>query len=131
MSALTRSASARRSVPARADNSAAIEAGVGYGEWLHGEAVAAGMVMAAELSARAGTLRRADAERVRALIASAGLPVQGPKLAVERYLELMRVDKKAADGKVRFVLLEELGRAVLRGGIDARLVRESIAAAAQ
>jgi len=109
----------------------AIEAGVGYGEWLHGEAVATGMVMAAELSARVGTLRREDAERVRALIARAGLPVKGPKLALERYLDLMQVDKKAAGGKVRFVLLDGLGRAVLRGDLDACLIRESIAAAAQ
>ena len=107
-----------------------IEAGVGYGEWLHGEAVATGMVMAAELSVRAGTLSREDADRVRALIARAGLPVQGPKLTVERYLELMQVDKKAAGGRVRFVLLEGLGRAVLRGDLEPRLVRESIAAAA-
>jgi 3-dehydroquinate synthase len=109
----------------------AIEAGVGYGEWLHGEAVAAGMVMAAELSVRAGTLRREDATRVTGLIARAGLPVRGPKLAVERYLELMQVDKKAADGRVRFILLEGLGRATQRGDLDAGLVRESIAAAAQ
>jgi 3-dehydroquinate synthase len=109
----------------------AIEAGVGYGEWLHGEAVATGMVMAAELSVRAGTLRREDAERVRALIARAGLPVQGPTLAIDRYLELMQVDKKASGGKIRFVLLEGLGRATLRGDLDTRLVRESIAAAAQ
>jgi len=108
----------------------AIEAGAGYGEWLHGEAVATGMVMAAELSVRAGTLRREDADRIRALVTRAGLPVQGPKLAVERYLELMQVDKKAAGGKVRFVLLEGIGRAVLRSDLDARLVRESIAAAA-
>jgi 3-dehydroquinate synthase len=108
----------------------AIEAGAGYGEWLHGEAVAAGMVMAAELSVRAGTLHRDDADRIRTLIARAGLPVQGPKLAMERYLELMEVDKKAAGGEIRFVLLEGIGRAVLRGGLDARLVRESIAAAA-
>ena len=109
----------------------AIEAGVGYGEWLHGEAVAAGMVMAAELSARAGTLRRQDAERVTALIARAGLPVRGPKLAVEHYLELMQVDKKAVGGRLRFILLDGLGRATQRGDLDARLVRESIAAAAQ
>ena len=107
----------------------AIEAGVGYGEWLHGEAVAAGMVMASELSTRAGGLRREDAERVRALIARAGLPVQGPKLAAERYLELMQVDKKAAGGKVRFILLESVGRAGPRSDLDAQLVRDSIAAA--
>ena len=109
----------------------AIEAGVGYGEWLHGEAVATGMVMAAELSARTGSLRRQDADRVKALIASAGLPVKGPKLDIERYLELMQVDKKAAGGKVRFILLDGLGRATLRGDLDASLVRASIAAALQ
>ena len=109
----------------------AIEAGVGYGEWLHGEAVAAGMVMAAELSALAGSLRRQDAERVKALIASAGLAVKGPKLDIERYLELMQVDKKAAGGKVRFILLDGLGCATLRGDLDESLVRASIAAALQ
>jgi len=109
----------------------AIEAGAGYGEWLHGEAVAAGMVMAVELSVRTGTLRREDAERIRDLIARAGLPVRGPALPVERYLELMQVDKKAADGRVRYVLLEGLGRAALRGDLDPALIHESIAAAAQ
>jgi 3-dehydroquinate synthase len=109
----------------------AIEAGVGYGKWLHGEAVATGMVMAAELSARAGTLRREDATRVKALIERAGLPVRGPALAPEKYLELMQVDKKAAGGKLRFILLEGLGRAALRGDLAPELIRESIAAAAQ
>lgn len=109
----------------------AIELGAGYGEWLHGEAVAAGMVMAAELSARAGTLARTDAERVKALVARAGLPVRGPGLGAERYLELMQGDKKAAGGRLRFVLLEALGRATLRADLDPRLVQESIAAAVQ
>ncbi|MEW6687905.1 MAG: 3-dehydroquinate synthase [Pseudomonadota bacterium] len=109
----------------------AIEAGLGYGEWLHGEAVAAGMVMAAELSARAGALPRQDVARVRALIARAGLPVRGPGLAADRYLELMQVDKKAAGGKLRFVLLEALGRAAVRSDLEPRAVRESIAAAVQ
>jgi 3-dehydroquinate synthase len=109
----------------------AIEAGVGYGEWLHGEAVATGMVMAAELSARAGTLSRADAGRVTALIALAGLPVRGPKLPSERYLELMQVDKKAAGGRMRFILLDGVGRAIQRGDLDVQLIRESIAAAAR
>ena len=107
----------------------AIEAGVGYGEWLHGEAVATGMVMAAELSVRAGTLRRQDANRVTALIARAGLPVRGPNLSADRYLELMRVDKKASAGRVRFILLDGLGRATQRGDLEERMVRESIAAA--
>ena len=109
----------------------AIEAGVGYGEWLHGEAVATGMVMAAELSVRIGSLRREDADRVRALLVAAGLPVRGPALPAERYLELMQTDKKAAGGRVRYVLLEGLGRARLRGDLDPALIRESIAAAAQ
>jgi 3-dehydroquinate synthase len=109
----------------------AIEAGVGYGEWLHGEAVGTGMVMAAELSALVGSLRRDEAERVKALIARAGLPMKAPDLAVDRFLELMQVDKKAAGGKVRFIVLEGLGRATLRGDIDPRLVRQAIAAALQ
>jgi len=109
----------------------AIEAGAGYGAWLHGEAVATGMVMAAELSARAGTLSRGEAERVKALIGRAGLPVRGPNLGMRRYLELMQVDKKAAAGRVRFILLDGLGRATLRGDLDESLVRESIAAALQ
>jgi 3-dehydroquinate synthase len=109
----------------------AIEAGVGYGEWLHGEAVGTGMVMAAELSALAGTLRREDAARVKALVARAGLPRKAPNLGAERYLELMQVDKKAAGGKLRFILLKGLGRATLRGDIDERLVRQAIAAAVQ
>ena len=106
----------------------AIEAGLGYGEWLHGEAVAAGMVMAAELSVRSGLLSQTDATRVRSLLARAGLPVAGPALAPERMLEHMQVDKKASGGRVRFVLLEAIGSAVLRGDINESLVRESIAA---
>jgi 3-dehydroquinate synthase len=109
----------------------AIEAGAGYGQWLHGEAVGTGMVMAAELSARAGTLSREDAGRVKRLIVRAGLPIRGPNLEVERYLELMQVDKKSAAGKVRFILLDGLGRATLRGDLDEILIRESIAAAVQ
>ncbi len=109
----------------------AIEAGVGYGKWLHGEAVAAGMVMAAELSVRAGTLRREDAARVKALIERAGLPVRGPALPLEKYLDLMQVDKKAVGGKLRFILLEGLGRAALRGDLDLSLIRASIAAVTQ
>ena len=101
---------------------------MGYGEWLHGEAVAAGMVMAAELSVRAGLLSPEDASRVKALIAHAGLPVHGPMLAIERYLELMQVDKKAAGGKMRFILLDGLGHATQRGDLDPHLIRDSVAA---
>jgi 3-dehydroquinate synthase len=109
----------------------AIEAGTGYGAWLHGEAVAAGMVMAAELSALMGHLKETDVSRVRALLKAAGLPVTGPALGPERLMELMTLDKKAAKGRTRFVVLEALGRATLRADVDEREVRAAIVAAAQ
>jgi len=107
----------------------AIEAGMGYGAWLHGEAVGCGMVMAAELSRRLGLVDAAFAARLRTLIGKAGLPVVGPKLSAQdnagRYLELMRVDKKAEAGEIRFVVIDSPGRAAVRGAPDA-LVREVI-----
>lgn len=106
----------------------AIEAGAGYGTWLHGEAVGAGMVMAAELSRRLGLIDAAALERVRDLVARSRLPVRGLAMAPSRYLELMAVDKKAAAGKLRFVLLEAIGRAVVRGGIADAEVEAAIAA---
>ncbi|MGH8725394.1 MAG: 3-dehydroquinate synthase [Burkholderiales bacterium] len=109
----------------------AIEAGTGYGAWLHGEAVAAGMVMAAELSQGLGLVSSSDVLRVRELLKRAGLPVKGPPLAPERLLELMAIDKKAAKGKTRFVVLEALGRAALHADIDDAAVRGAIVAAAQ
>jgi 3-dehydroquinate synthase len=108
----------------------AIEAGTGYGAWLHGEAIAAGMVMATELSARAGFIARADVQRVRSLLGRAGLPTTGPALSPERLLELMALDKKVARGRMRFVLLDSIGAASLRDGVDEQLVREAIVAAA-
>ncbi len=109
----------------------AIEAATGYGAWLHGEAIAAGMVMAAALSRDLGLMGHDDVERVRRLIARAGLPVAGPRVDPERLMQLMAVDKKASQGKLRFVLLEGIGRAALRGGSDERRVRQAIVAAAQ
>jgi 3-dehydroquinate synthase len=109
----------------------AIEAGSGYGAWLHGEAIAAGMVMAAELSSGLDLIGKAEVGRVRNLIKAAGLPVAGPALAPERLMELMAGDKKAAQGKLRFVVLEALGRAAVRGGVDDERVRQAIVAAAQ
>jgi 3-dehydroquinate synthase len=99
----------------------AIEAGLGYGEWLHGEAVGAGMVMAADLSRRLGLADDATARRVREAVAAAGLPVRGPAWPVARYVELMSVDKKAKQGTPRFVLLDGLGRATVRKVPDAPL----------
>jgi 3-dehydroquinate synthase len=89
----------------------AIEAGLGYGEWLHGEAVAAGMVLAARLSRRMGLIGAQEVERITALIAAAGLPVRAPDLGLARYLELMGRDKKVAGGRLRFVLLRRIGEA--------------------
>jgi 3-dehydroquinate synthase len=109
----------------------AIEAATGYGAWLHGEAVAAGMVMAAELSALMGHLKKTDVSRVRALLKRAGLPVTGPSLEPERLMELMALDKKAAKGRTRFVVLEAFGRAALRADVDDREVLAAIVAAAQ
>ncbi|MDR0703257.1 MAG: 3-dehydroquinate synthase [Azoarcus sp.] len=91
----------------------AIETGLGYGQWLHGEGVAAGTMMAAELSRRMGWLGEADMARIERLFARAGLPVTGPALGVPRYLELMARDKKVEAGKPRFVLLRGLGQAVV------------------
>jgi 3-dehydroquinate synthase len=103
----------------------AIEAGLGYGQWLHGEAVGCGMVMAARLSQRLGGVDAGFVERLTNLIRKAGLPVQGPRLGVERYLELMRVDKKAEAGAINFVVIDRPGHAAVRGAPDA-LVREVI-----
>ncbi len=105
----------------------AIEAGAGYGQWLHGEAVGTGMVMAAELSARLGLVAGAVPERIRAAVAQAGLPLQGPAWPPERYVELMSVDKKARQGTPKFVLLEALGRAVVREA-PVELVHEALLA---
>jgi len=89
----------------------AIETGTGYTEWLHGEAVAAGMVVAADMSARLGMLGAADVERVRTLLQRIGLPVDPPKFGATRALDYMSVDKKVKSGRIRLVLLERLGGA--------------------
>jgi 3-dehydroquinate synthase len=104
----------------------AIETGLGYGEWLHGEAVGCGMVMASDLSVRLGLMPAEFLPRMQRLISRAGLPVRGPKLGLQRYLELMRVDKKAEGGQIRFVLVEGLGRAGMHAAPDA-LVGEVLA----
>ncbi|MBS1198994.1 MAG: 3-dehydroquinate synthase [Proteobacteria bacterium] len=92
----------------------AIEAGLGFGVWLHGEAVAAGTLMAAVLSEKLGMITGDDTGRIEALYRQAGLPVQGPAgLASEKYVELMRHDKKVQDGKLRLILLESIGKATI------------------
>ena len=101
----------------------AIESGLGYGEWLHGEAVGCGMVMAARLSQRLGLIDQAFVERLTRLIQRAGLPVRAPLLSstdnAGRYLELMRIDKKSEAGEIRFVLISEPGKAALRSAPEA------------
>jgi 3-dehydroquinate synthase len=103
----------------------AVEAGLGYGVWLHGEAVACGMVMAMNLSHRLGLIDLNFVERVTALLRRAKLPTVGPELGADRYLELMRVDKKAEAGEIRFVLIDQPGHAIVRSVPD-DLVREVI-----
>jgi 3-dehydroquinate synthase len=112
----------------------AIEAGLGFGTWLHGEAVGCGMVMAATLSQRLGLIDGAMVQRLKALIQKAGLPVQGPRLAMgdspggsnaDAYLALMRHDKKSEAGEIKFVVLDGPARASVRSAPDA-LVREVI-----
>jgi 3-dehydroquinate synthase len=91
----------------------AIETGLGYGVWLHGEAIAAGTLIAAELSRRLGWIDADTVACIERIFVRAGLPVFGAPLGAARYLELMRHDKKVEDGKLRLVLLKEIGKAVL------------------
>ncbi|BBE52000.1 3-dehydroquinate synthase [Ferriphaselus amnicola] len=91
----------------------AIENGMGYGAWLHGAAVAAGTMMAADLSQRMGWLTAADVARTRILFERAKLPLTPPQLGVEQYLNLMGLDKKVEGGKLRFVLLKSIGQGLV------------------
>ncbi|WP_414443712.1 3-dehydroquinate synthase [Burkholderia sp. 22PA0106] len=106
----------------------AIEAGLGYGEWLHGEAVGCGMVMAADLSVRLGRLDDASRQRLNRVIAAAHLPVRAPDLGAARYVEMMQVDKKAEAGAIKFIVLERLGAASITSAPD-DLVQATLAAA--
>ncbi len=104
----------------------AIETGLGYGVWLHGEAVAAGTLIAAELSCRLGWITEIDVRRIENLFVRAGLPVRGPAMGAARYIELMRHDKKVQDGKLRLVLLNAVGKAVVSDVADEGLIGEAI-----
>src|SRR5690625_4981772 len=92
----------------------AIEAGLGYGEWLHGEAVGCGMVMAARLSEQLGYLNVQQVQRVTALVQAVGAPIDPPQWSAARWLELMQSDKKAQAGALRFVVLQSLGKAAVQ-----------------
>lgn len=91
----------------------AIEAGLGYGAWLHGEAVGCGMVMAADLSCRLGYIDDIARKRIAALVEKAGLPTKAPDLGIDTWLELMQVDKKNEGGQIKFILLKPLGTALI------------------
>ncbi|MGH8767643.1 MAG: 3-dehydroquinate synthase [Burkholderiales bacterium] len=108
----------------------AIEAGLGFGTWLHGEAVAAGTILAARLSERMGLLNAAEVERVTRLMSRAGLPTEAPDLGEARYLELMGHDKKVEDGKLRLVLLNALGKAFVTSDFRSGDLRQVLAGAA-
>jgi len=107
----------------------AIEAAMGYGAWLHGEAVAAGMVLAARLSSELGRLSREDVTRLESLLAALGLPTRAPPLPAERWLELMGRDKKNQAGRITFILLEALGRAAIARDVPAEALARVLASA--
>jgi 3-dehydroquinate synthase len=105
----------------------AIESGLGYGEWLHGEAVGCGMVMAADLSARLGHISKTDAQRLKRIIASMHLPISPPKLGSQRFMELMQVDKKTEAGQIRYITLGSIGAARIQQVPDATVIETLIA----
>jgi 3-dehydroquinate synthase len=107
----------------------AIETGMGYGHWLHGEAVATGIRIAADLSARLGWLQPDELERVIRLLQRARLPVQSPvELGNEQFLELIAVDKKVQDGRLRLILLRKLGHGVIAEQVDPALLQATLEA---
>jgi 3-dehydroquinate synthase len=104
----------------------AIENAMGYGVWLHGEAVAAGTMLAADLSRRMGWLNDAQIQRMQAIHQAANLPTQAPALGVERYLDLMGLDKKVQDGKIRLILQQGIGKSVITSDYDADLLKQTL-----
>ena len=108
----------------------AIESGLGYGEWLHGEAVGCGMVMAADLSARLGQIGQADAQRLKRIIESMHLPIVPPKLGKERFMKLMQVDKKTEGGQIRYITLGSIGAARIQQVPDATVIETLLATGA-
>lgn len=105
----------------------AIETGMGYGVWLHGEAVAAGMVLAAHASRELGQISELDVARIVALLARANLPVQAPAFGVERYLDLMAGDKKVESGRIRYILMRRLGESYT-GELSTEIVGKALLA---
>ena len=107
----------------------AIETGMGYGNFLHGEGVAVGMLMAADLSQRMGWISLPDVERIKAILTAAGLPVSVPEgMTADQFMALMSVDKKVQDGLIRLVLLKGIGKAVMSDDYSAEKLAETLAA---
>jgi len=106
----------------------AIESYLGYGEWLHGEAVATGMVMAADLSHRMDWISLEDLERTKKIISRAQLPIVCPKIPLDDFLAYMAHDKKVLNGQLRLVLLQQLGKAVITRDFDVELMQQAILA---
>jgi 3-dehydroquinate synthase len=104
----------------------AIENAMGYGVWLHGEAVAAGTMMAADLSQRMNWLTQAEFSRMLTLFEAANLPVEPPKLGAEKYLDLMALDKKVENGKIRLILQQGIGKSVITSDYDAALLKKTL-----
>ena len=103
----------------------AIETGMGYGQWLHGEAVGAGMCMAASLSKKLGWMEQSDVDRINALIQRANLPVYPPEdISVSQFLDLMAVDKKVKDGQLRLVLMKGIGKSLVTSDFDSKALEE-------
>lgn len=104
----------------------AIESYLGYGEWLHGEAVATGMVMAADLSHLMGWISAADIERTKNIIVAAKLPIKCPKIPLDEFLAYMSHDKKVLNGQLRLVLMKSLGQAIITKNFDVELMKQAI-----
>jgi 3-dehydroquinate synthase len=104
----------------------AIETAAGYGEWLHGEAVAMGMLIAADMSQRLGYIGAADVARVRELLGRAGLPTTAPAIGAARALDLMGMDKKVQQGRIRLVLMRKLGEGVVTGEYPAAALQATL-----
>jgi 3-dehydroquinate synthase len=104
----------------------AIETATGYGEWLHGEAVAVGMLLATDLSQRLGLLDTPDLQRIRMLLQRAGLPDTAPRIGAKRALELMGMDKKVLQGRIRLVLLSRLGAGIVSGDYPVEALQETL-----
>ena len=108
----------------------AIENAMGYGVWLHGEAVATGTVMAADLSQRMGWLSDAQVQRIKTIMLAAKLPIVAPDLGADEYLRLMQLDKKVADGRIRLILQQAIGKAVITADYDADKLQQTLSLAA-